>query len=159
MSNRLMEATTLHELLQIAIEDFELQLKNPNFKVSMGDWLVHYDNDPADKCTGCLAGACLLQEGIELEFCQMFYHPETYPAGHKILDLSELGNKYPKLLDRIYAIDALRTGGVNDAYCYFHKVKECDKYWDQHVTRFQISADKFVRDLCRLQQYLFETGI
>jgi len=154
-TNRLLEVETLHELLAIAIEDFEIQLRNPQFRVSMGDWLVHYDGDPTDKCTGCLAGACLLQEGVELEFCQTLYNPN----GCKILDLSELGHKYPKLLDRVYTIDALRTGGVNDAYCYFHKVKNCEDYQDQKVTAYQKNPTMFVRDLCRLQQYLFEQGI
>ena len=89
---------TLHELLELALHDFDLVLEDPAYRISMGTW---HDLPPAaGTCYVCLAGAVMAKSmGLPREL-----------RGSAYLDGSPL-DVHRKLV----ALDHLRTGDVGKA--------------------------------------------
>lgn len=55
-------ATTLHELLGLALDDMESLISKPDFSVDMSSWVApRHNSKRGDYCTVCLGGAVLLQ--------------------------------------------------------------------------------------------------
>jgi len=159
--NRFMRAKTLHELLYVAIEDFQKSLKNPRFKVDMGDWLTKPSLDSSEDgriCYGCLAGACLVAEDFDIN---TFFHEDIFDDRTLRIELNLLERCYPGITDRMYAIDCLRTGRVGAAYCYFYNAED-SSYGNRTVSRYGEGGEnkaKFLHDLIQLHKFLEKEGI
>lgn len=86
-------AKTLVELWKLAMNDLRAVEKIPNFTIDMAVW---YNKS---KCTGCMAGAVIHQQGLKFE--------GTY---------SLLGDNDNDWYAYLLAINHLRNGHVNVAY-------------------------------------------
>lgn len=86
------EINTLHELLALALDDFEIILKDDRYQINMNVWYLAM---PKQKCAVCLAGAVIANR---------FGGDDTY-----VID------------PRLYALDMLRKGDVNSACVYIGK--------------------------------------
>lgn len=87
----------LHQLLKIALDEYDLQLNNPNIHIDMRVW-VERDDDDNTKCYACLAGLMLLK------------HAQGETLQDKITYAqSQLCNKVP------VALDWLRSGHITRA--------------------------------------------
>ncbi len=86
---------TLHELLALAIGDFEKVLADKRYVIDMGDWHLPLDNG---KCSVCLAGSVLaksLNAPIRQEY---FFHMDD------------------EVNDRLDALDRLRLADLTGAW-------------------------------------------
>jgi hypothetical protein len=178
--NRLMDATSLHELLKVAIEDFEKALENPNFRVQMSVWLLkpkeQAKNNP-EVCFGCLAGATLIQEIPE---CESFievdpdFDPDIYEDNtdnscietDMELNITKLDEKYPGIKHRVLAINALRTGCVREATrLLYDQSRNLEGIEFDRITPFRYlqggtdNRKAFLGDLWKLWQYLVEKDL
>ena len=87
------EIGTLHELLALALDDFEKVLRDPRYAVQMGDY--HMPDEQGRKCHVCLAGAVMAKS--------LGASPAERVSPHNFPE--EVG-------ERLDALDDLRMGEV-----------------------------------------------
>ncbi len=144
---------TLHELLALAIGDFEKVLADKRYVISMGEWHEPLDNG---KCAVCLAGSVLaksLRLPIREDYC------ERATGG---------------ITAQLDALDALRGGGVEAAWRILRDVwhgatplaiVQLDDKWaytigqeERHATNRR-AGRKLLTHLKRLQRDLADAGV
>lgn len=92
---------TLHELLAVAIGDFEKVLANPFYRINMGEW--HKPTRSGAHCTVCLAGSVLagsMKTAVTTDY-------QSTPSN-------------PPIDKRMAALNMLRTGDISYAYYDLH---------------------------------------
>jgi hypothetical protein len=110
-AERLLNATKLHEILRIALDDLKVVEKDPRYKIDMAQW---HSPDADETCVVCLAGATLavsLQVNPDTDFFDP--HISDHEAG-----------------DRLLALDSLRRGEVGNALAHLRGKKV---RWDEQV--------------------------
>lgn len=104
---------TLHELLALAIGDFEKVLEDDRYAINMSSWHAP-GPDGDDRCHVCLAGSVLaktFQLGLDVD-ADTF---ETRVWSDE------------RLSDRLHALDDLRLGDIRRAY---YSLNDDDGTWD-----------------------------
>jgi hypothetical protein len=90
------DATTLHELLALALDDFEHMLGDPRYKIDFGFW--HEPDEDGGDCSICMAGAVIARR-----LC-------LDPTQEKEPDFFGI-----PVARRLHAIDQLRLGNIKAA--------------------------------------------
>ncbi len=93
---------TLHELLELALKDYDLISKDENYVINMSDW--HFFTWK-NKCAVCLAG-CVMANQLNIRLQENAYPTALCKAGR-----ISYGD-YKKLM----ALDHLREGMIYDAF-------------------------------------------
>lgn len=111
-ANELFEtATKLHELLGLAIADFELILVDPKYDVDFGYWHDSIEND-GDRCNVCLAGSIMVRT---------YKAPPNQEPDHLGVNTGR----------RLHTVDMLRQGRIRDALQEF-AAAPVRLTWSQH---------------------------
>lgn len=145
---KLEEVNTLHELLALAIEDFEAIRKNLNYKINMAFW--HYRSDNC--CYVCMAGSVMANK---------FNVHTTQNMGPS--DFSgEIGN-------RLHAINFLRMGDVFTAAVTLGSrsklthLKSLTNKWQPILQPWSFGRfkdwDQFTKHMREMQSDLAEAGV
>jgi len=153
--NRLLECKTLHDLLLLAISDFEKILDEPNICINMSAWVY---KPSEDVCYCCLAGAAILKE---------FDHKD-FEFEDDDLNIVKLDKLHPGTSKRLCAINSLRCGGVREAHRLLYSVYR-DDLEDDIVPPFRQLADRhdetkdnrkqYIGALMNLHNYLVEKNV
>ena len=95
-AERLLNATKLHEILRIALDDLKVVEKDPRYVINMHNW--HNAAKSSGACEVCLAGATLAVS------MQVPTSSDRFP-GHSALPEG--------MAQKLYALNALRRGEVD----------------------------------------------
>ncbi len=146
---------TLHELLALAIGDFEKVIANPKYSINLSDWHAPLANG---KCSVCLAGSV------------MAMHLGTKPdvdrtasvVGDSEFETSEISA-------RMHALNALRRGGIRQARFLLNAtdnssaIDELHRKWSGKVrcsnARTRPQARLLLADLKLMQRDLKAAGL
>jgi len=149
---------TLHELLAVAIGDFEKVLRNPSYGINIGS---HWHQPLAnDRCSVCLAGSVMAMSLHGRRDACIDVYDMQWGAER---------NTYPEpLVRRLLALNDLRLGDVADAAARLSLMHEdavdrLDRKWSKKVrcsaARTRQHGYTFLREMRRLHADLAEAGI
>lgn len=152
----LAKINTLHELLALAIGDFEKVIANPRYSINLNVWHEPLDNG---KCQVCLAGSV------------MAMHLGTSPTTDRTAGYRDHSTWKPEteaVQHRLYALNSLRQGNILVAAnllsrCDLSGVLDVNKKWYHKVrcsnARTRPQARLLLADLKLMQRDLERTGL
>ena len=132
---------TLHELLDLALNDFDKVMEDDKYAVNMGGW--HLRGYGKKKCRVCLAGSVMAKT-----LAVRRWH-DAWP--------SDYDNDTSR---KLFAINDLRLGNLNDAYYYVYgenPSKNLDK--EANVSYFLNNAENWRADMAAVLEILKREGI
>lgn len=107
-ANRFRQATKLHQILELALEDLMVVERNPAYVVTMDSW--HSPDEEEAVCAVCLGGAVMAHT--------LGASPKDYlhPSHYRLDD---------QVMQKLRALDFLRTGNVGWALEVLRQTADC----------------------------------
>ena len=134
--------STLHGLLKVALDDFEVVSKKKNHVINMKRWFCLDQSEENEACITCLAGAVMHRSlgGYELAQDNLSWKRwyGTFKVGITPTSLKD------SLYYKMHAIDYLRLGYVRSAYENIHELNDKVKKVITDFEKRKISYGEFM---------------
>lgn len=132
---RIMLPSKMSALLEMALKDLLKAEDNPKLKIDMKVWHTPLNDGKKSYCAVCLVGSVLVSK-------KMIHRGKVYYSDSGLISK---GNEA-----KLDAINALRTGEIQEAYDYMHKEKPCTLPYNIQVSGYHENRENFFSDMWKL---------